>query len=110
MRDLTPYLMGDPGTSYRRSPTLAEANRASCTKYDSSSMTYQRSKEAYSKDEKQRRRMHPRSKVLNLSQGEWVRVASKGAATSALKTMRSYGLGAVCRPFGDGSFQVVRTA
>ena len=27
MRDLTPYLMGDPGTSYRRSPTPEEMSR-----------------------------------------------------------------------------------
>ena len=34
LRDITPYLMGDPCTAYRRQPTQAEIERGGCNKWD----------------------------------------------------------------------------
>ena len=100
MRDLTPYLMGDPCTAMRRQPTEIEMDRP-CV---------------FNRHEfkvRERRTLvtrHPRSQVLSLPVGGWVIKPTKKGAVSTMKHMRAYGLQCHCVPTSEGKYQVIRTA
>ena len=100
MRDLTPFLMGDPCTAYRRSPTEAEITK---------NCQFNRH-EFKVRDRRVIIKRHPRSQVLNLPVGGWVIKPTKKGAVSAMKHMRAYGLQCRCIPTSEGKYQVIRTA
>ena len=100
LRDLTPTLMGDPCTAFRREPTEAEMNRPCMF----NRLEYK---------VRERRTLvtrHPRSQVLNLPVGGWVIKPTKKGAVSTMKHMRAYGFSCHCVPTHEGKFQVIRTA
>ena len=99
MRDVTPYLMGDPVASDRRPPT--EKERALNAQFNRL-------------DFKLRERRvitgnRPRSLVLNLPVGGWVIKPTKKGAVTTMKHMRTYGLQCRCIPTSEGKYQVIRT-
>ena len=100
MRDLTPRLMGDPSTAYRRSPTEEEMNRP---------CNFNRL-EFKVRERRTLVTRHPRSQLLNLPVGGWVIKPTKKGAVSAMKHMRTYGLQCHCIPTSEGKYQVIRTA
>jgi len=100
--DLTPYLMGDPAAAFRRAPTEQEMNRARWNGTQIDARLTERRIHEYT--------WHPRSKVLNLNVGDFLKVKGKTAKTTALKTLRKFGMAGVGRRLEDGFWQVVRTA
>ena len=75
MRDLTPYLMGDPCTAYRRQPTQAEMDMHSVGKWTRTPM-------------KQRKR----APMWQMQIGESFLVATRTAAISACRRLREGGI------------------
>ena len=100
MRDLTPYLMGDPCTAYRRQPTQAEMNHP-CS-FNRLEFKVREHRIIVTR--------RPRSQVLNLPIGGWVIKPTKKGAVSTMKHMRAYGLQCHCIPTSEGKYQVIRTA
>jgi hypothetical protein len=100
MRDLTPYLMGDPIATNRRPPTEQEMAK---------NCQFNRL-EFKVRDRRVIVAPHPRSRLLNLPVGGWVIKPSKKGAVSAMKHMRAYGLQCHCIPTSEGKYQVIRTA
>lgn len=100
MRDLTPYLMGDPIATYRRSPT--EKEMALNTQFNRLEFKV--------RDRRVIIKRHPRSQVLNLPVGGWVIKPTRKGAVSTMKHMRAYGLQCHCVPTSEGKYQVIRTA
>jgi len=104
--DLTAELMGDPAASFRRAPTEQEMNRA---RYNGATIET-KLLEKYTRKPGDVQSSHPYSKVLNLPVGGFLIKDSKLLATSALKTLRNYGLNGVANKMECGRYQVVRTA
>lgn len=100
MRDLTPYLMGDPIATDRRPPTEQEMARNS--QFNRLDFKVRERRVLVTK--------HPRSRVLNLPVGGWVIKPTRKGAVSTMKHMRSYGLQCHCVPTIEGKYQVIRTA
>jgi hypothetical protein len=100
MRDLTPYLMGDPGTSYRRPPSPAEMGK-NC----------QFNKLEYKVRERRviTKTRHRKTTAMNLPIGGWIIKGTKKQAITTMKNMRNYGLSCQCVPTLEGKFQVIRT-
>ena len=104
--DVTAILCGDPAAADRRAPTQQERDRATywgpCIE--------QKLMAKYTRKPEEVQRSHPYSKVLNLPIGGFLIKDNKCLATSALKTLRNYGLNGVANKLECGRYQVVRTA
>jgi hypothetical protein len=100
MRDVTPYLMGDPVASDRRPPT--EQEMAKNCQFNRLEFKVRERRTLVTR--------HPRSQLLNLPVGGWVIKPTKKGAVSAMKHMRTYGLQCHCIPTSEGKYQVIRTA
>ena len=75
MRDLTPILMGDPGSTYRRNPTPAEMNMHSVGKWTRTPTVRRR-----------------RAAMWNMEVGQSLLVGSRTAAISACRRLREGGI------------------
>ena len=100
MRDLTPYLMGDPITAYRRAPTAQEMEHR--CQFNRLEFKVRERRVLVTK--------HPRSRILNLPVGGWVIKPTRKGAVSVMKHMRAYGLQCHCISTSEGKYQVIRTA
>ena len=85
LRDMTPYLMGDPCTAFRRPPTVAEMGR------DTHELKWSRSK--INPVSPRRRRYTKTSIMWTLKPGDTILRMSKGSAVYLYQKLLSHGFG-----------------